>query len=251
MEYVLQHRDFGLGNFINLTPAITWLHQQRRQRVPVYFETDYVRECFLDRQEIEILDKCPETGPLFGSNLINPNDDKPDYQYVFEQITGRAWSANWHTFVDTPRMSKKEMQQFDASYVLIINGSGSDASEYVATKDPGARAYIEAISGIRHITNLFNVFAVGSNADAQRAPYLESIANGCFFGDIRQALKLMAHHGCRMVISNECGLAHAAGAMNAPVMVIWKDTPRQRCKNPGTNTIYYYPEQWQQKLHTV
>lgn len=239
MSYVYQHQDFGLGNFINLTPAIMYLHQQHGERIPVFFATDYVRQCFLEWEAIEILDRMPDTGQLFGSNLVNPNNDKPDYQYVFERITGKPWQPAFHTYIDRVPMTREEMAQFDAPYLLLINGSGSDAPDYVAAKDPGEKVYRTALQDLRKMFAA-KVYAVGSEADARRAPYLAELADGSFFGDIRQVLKLIGHHGCRGIISNDCGLAHAAGAMNQPLFMLWKNTPRERCKNAGTNTTYWY-----------
>lgn len=239
MSYIYQHPDFGLGNFINLTPAIQFLYHVECRRIPVYFAKDYVRKCFLNWEAIEILDRKPDTGPLFGSNLVNPENDRPDYQYVFEHITATPWHHGWHTYVDNVPMTRKEMSQFDAPYLLIINGSGSDAPEYVSAKDPGEAVYRTALQDLRKMFAT-KVYAVGSESDAKRAPYLADIADRSFFGDIRQALKLIGHHGCRGIISNDCGLAHAAGAMNQPLFMLWKNTPRERCKNAGTNTTYWY-----------
>lgn len=238
--YILQHPDFGLGNFINITPTIAWMHQTQRRRIPVYFTADYVRQCFLDWPAIEILDRQPDTGPLFGSNLVNPENDMPDYQYVFERITGQKWHPGWHTYIDKPALTKEETVRFDAPYILIICGSGSDSKEYFAKKNPGEQAYRDAIMLMRRIKYTFGIYAVGSEADAVRSPWMKDMADECFFGDIRQALKLIGHHGCRMVISNDCGLAHATGAMNQPLIMIWKDTPNERCKNAGANTEYWH-----------
>lgn len=250
MEYVLQHRDFGLGNFINLTPAITWIYQQRRQRVPVYFETEYVRQCFLDWPCIEILD-TPGEAMLFGSHCTNPLDDgRPDWQYVAETITLQKWDkdrAQISAYIDLPAMSELEYEM-RGKYIVIMNGSGSEAPEYVAKKDPGKDVYLSLLDAL---PPGLKIYAVGSKADEARNPWLREIADETFFGDIRQALKLIGAMGCQFVVSNDCGLAHAAGVFNKEMIVIWKDTPRIRCQNMGANTQYLYPEQWQQKLHIV
>lgn len=249
MEYVLQHRDFGLGNFINLTPAITWLYQQRPQRVPVYFETEYVRKCFIDWHCIEILD-TPGGQMLFGSHNVNPKDDgRPDWQYIAESITVQKWDktrAQILAYIDRPLMSEAEADAH-GKYIVIINGSGNNAPGYVATKDPGKDIYISLLDSA---PPGLKIYAVGSEADAERNPWMFEVADQTFFGDIRQALKLIGAPGCQFVISNDCGLAHAAGVFNREMIVIWKDTPRVRCQNMGANTHYLYPEQWQ-KLHIV
>ena len=230
MGYIYQHPDFGLGNFINLTPAISWLYLTEGRRVPVFFSTEYVRQCFLDWEKIVILDQKPDTDPLFGSNLINPHNDKPDYQYVFEQITGQDWHPDWHTYVDTPALTKLEKIALSAhpSYSVVICGSGNEKPEYFSLKDPGEQAF----------ENIVYENSRGLNIYAVRSPWLTWIATECFLGDIRTALKIIA--ASKLVISNDCGLAHAAGAINKPLTILWKDTPRERCKNPGVNTKYLY-----------
>jgi len=237
MGYVYQHPDFGLGNFINLTPAIAWLHHTQRERVPVYFSTEYVRQCFLDWKAIEILDQKPDNDPLFGSNLVNPHNDQPDYKYVFEHITGQDWHPDWHTYVDNPALTKLEKIAFSNTepFIVVICGSGSDSPNYFALKDPGEEEYWNMVY---EISKGLNIYAVGSGADAARSPWLNFMSDECFFGDIRTALKII--YASKLVISNDCGLAHAAGAMNKPLTILWKDTPRERCKNAGVNTKYLY-----------
>ena len=63
--YVHQHPHFALGNFINCTPAIQWLAKKYDARIPVLFDTEYVRQCFLDCPFIEIID-APRGKRLFG-----------------------------------------------------------------------------------------------------------------------------------------------------------------------------------------
>lgn len=233
MGYIYQHPDFGLGNFINLTPAIAWLHHTTGVKVPVYFSTEYVRQCFLDWEAITIIYEKPDTDPLFGSNLVNPSNDMPDYKFVFERITGEEWNPRWHTYVDRPQ-SILEYTMDLVPHVVLICGSGSENKKYFAGKNPGEEAYKNCI----HVNaGRMKIVAVGSHADAERSPWLTN-ADHHYFGDIRSALKLISY--AKLVISNDCGLAHAAGAMNKPLQILWKDTPRERCKNPGTHTQYIY-----------
>lgn len=121
------------------------------------------------------------------------------------------------------------------SYSVVICGSGNEKPEYFALKDPGEQAFENIVYAN---SRGLNIYVVGSDADAVRSPWLTWIATECFFGDIRTALKIIAH--AKHVFANDCGLAHAAGAMNKPLTILWKDTPRERCKNPGVNTKYLY-----------
>lgn len=238
MKYVFQHPDFALGNFINCIPAIRYLFEKGGGRIPVYFSTEYVRQCFLDCQFIEILDTKPDGEPIFGSNFTNNANDKPDYQYIFEQVTGLPWSPDFHTYIDTPtHPGIKEL----GKYAVVINGSGSDDKNYVVLKNPGRQRY-EDLFKIAEVYFKWkrNLVATGSHEDLIRSPWLKEMADIGFMGDIRNSLAII--YGAEFIVANDCGLAHAAGAMQKNLIVLWKDTPRERCKNAGPNTVYLYED---------
>lgn len=232
MSYILQHPNFGLGNFINLTPTISWLYQQSGERVPVFFSTDYVRQCFQDWHKIQILDNIPNSGYLFGSHLMSNDDAIPDYQFVFEFVTDQKWTPEFHTYVDQPKPTQKEVKDWKGC-IVVISGSGNNDPAYVAQKTLDKEAYIKQMRPAKNQ----KIIAVGSLDDAKRNPWLNDISTERHFGDIRTALKIIALSD--LVISNDTGLAHAAGAMNKNLIVLMKNTPRERVKNPG-NTSYVY-----------
>lgn len=228
IQYVLQDRNFALGNFINLTPTIRYLYDWNQERVPVFFETEYVRQCFLNCPFIEILYEKPAYAPLLTSATINANDDKPDYQYIFEISTGCQWTPKYHTYVDF-------IASLKTAGVMLLNGSGSQNADYIAKKDVGRAPYQFAVD---YICNQHKIFSAGSYEDLARAPYMAQLADEACWNDIRKTLLMMSASKC--IIANDTGLAHAAGAMNKPLLVLWKDTPRERCKNAGQNTVYSY-----------
>jgi hypothetical protein len=217
MYYVEQHPSYNLGNFINCTPALRYLAERDGKPVPVLFHTDYVRQCFLDCPFIEHIE-VPVGRRLFGSEMVNRRNTMPDYAWIFEQVTAHSYRGQYHTYVDQPGAPAK------FPIPVIVNGSGSEREAYVASKDVGPEPYMAAGSAL----------FVGSEADLARNPWAESF----HVGDIRQALGYIADAPC--VIANDTGLAHAAGAMNKPLLVLWKDTPFPRCGNPGKNTTYAF-----------
>jgi len=223
LEYVEQHPDFALGNFIHLTPTLRYLSEKRGMKIPVLFRTDYVKEAFLDCPFIEHIDRPGKTR-MFGSNITNQANDRPDYEYIFQTLTGRIWNKYYHTYVDTPPPVE------DGLYIVIVNGAGNTSEGYVQSKDPGASPYMIAMQKCRTI-------AVGSKEDFDRCPYLYE-ADEYVVGDMRLALSYI--HGARAVIANDTGLYHAAGAMNVPTLALWKNTLKERCKNAGVNTEYAY-----------
>ena len=222
LEYVEQHKDFALGNFIHLTPTIKWFAEKRGMKIPVLFRTEYVKEAFLDCPFIEHIKKEGKMR-MFGSNMTNNANDRPDYEYIFETLTGVKWTPKYHTYVDSPPPK-------ESGYIVVINGSGSMNEGYVQSKDVGASPYMVAMRKYRTV-------AVGSKSDFERCPYLYE-ADDVIVDDMRLALSYI--NGAAAVIANDTGLYHAAGAMDVPTLALWKNTPRERCKNAGTRTEYAY-----------
>lgn len=225
MYYVEQHPNFALGNFINCTPTLKYLAERDGRPVPVLFHTDYVRQCFLDCPFIEHIE-IPYGKRLFGSDLKCKANTVPDYEFIFREVTGQWWTEKYHTYVDAPG------GMVMADSIVLVNGSGSEREAYVASKDVGPDPYLVANYQGR------TVF-VGSDEDEARNPWSEQ-CNEVATGDIRNALAQIASAKC--VIANDTGLAHAAGAMNKPLLVLWKDTPFPRCSNPGKRTEYAFKD---------
>ena len=64
--------------------------------------------------------------------------------------------------------------------------------------------------------------------------------------NIRKALAII--RDAQLVIANDTGLAHAAGAMNKKLLVLWKDTPFIKNQNPGINTQYAMKNEWEEQV---
>lgn len=230
MKWILQDRNFALGNFVNVTPIIKYLFQETGNPVPVHFETQYVREAYEGCHMIEILEQRPEGGPFASSSMICKANDMPDYVYAFQLATGKSYGTRYRPIA--PKMKT----------AVLICGSGSERPEYVDSKTPGFNTYKHAVH--RLIQAGYSVSFVGSLEDMKRTGNLSAICNGWnVIGDIRKAIEKIRL--ADVVIANDTGLAHVAGTFDKNMLVLWKDTPAVRCKNSGLQTIYSYgPENW-------
>ena len=226
--YVHQTEQYGLGNFINLTPTMQLLANHLKRPVPVYFDLKFIRDCFTDCPFMEILEEEPDYNPLFTSGLVNFKNDCPDWLHVYKEVTKSIPLTGKipHTYIDTA----KEM---DAPKVntLFIRGSGNENKWYLASKMPSDSYYIEHFAD--NLSGEYSEAFTGSENDISRA-------NGLFdrmiryIGGVRLALALIRE--ADYIVANDSGLAHAAGAMNKRMTVLWVNTSLPKNGNPGKHT---------------
>lgn len=227
--WIHQVRAYGLGNFINLTPTIRLMANHFDKPIPVYFDLDFIRDCFIDCEFMEILKEQPDERPLFTSGLIGPNRC-PDYLHVYKEITKSIPLSGEipHTYVD----QAKEIEA-DSYNTLFIRGSGSEDLYYLSLKMPHDDYYKEYFT--ENLAGDYKQAFTGSENDVTRS-------NGLFdgmtkyVGGIRLALALIRE--ADFVVANDSGLAHAAGAMNKSMTILWKNTALPKNANPNKRCNY-------------
>ena len=234
---IYQDPRYGLGNFIMITPAIKRISEKTGGPVDVFFSIEYVKQCFLDcdfmniiggSEFVDIVKK--KAGPVIGNNIVNT--EIPDYKYAFKKITGETWSEDYHTYVDSP----KEFDFSEEDYMVVLNGL---AGSYWKGKKEVDESHHVLISGMSDMP----VYFTGSETDvSQNTPWATTVFDKCLIGDIRQSLALI--RDAKKVIANDTGLSHAAGSMNKEMLILWKDTPFEKNKNPGVNTKYSRKGMW-------
>ncbi|HPJ53691.1 MAG TPA: glycosyltransferase family 9 protein [Flavobacteriales bacterium] len=230
IPYVLQDKNYGLGNFVNLTvafPRLCELHDM--PSIPVYFEAPTFAKAFQDCPFITILPERPQGPPKWSSSLVCKSNEEEDWRYVYRTTTHEEWDGQW-TYVDTcPEYTVTNEGDDDGQgYTVLVNGAGNIAERYVTTKDPGPEYYEDVMDREPCVF-------VGSENDLKRNPWAEEIAYG--IGDIRQTLAIIA--GAKRVVANDTGLAHAAAAMKKDLTVLWVNTKLPRCKPIGNPRIVH------------
>lgn len=228
--YVHQVREYGLGNFINLTPTIKLMANHFDKPIPVYFDLDFIRDCFLDCEFMDILKEKPDHEPLFTSGLINYKNNGPDYLHIYKEITKAIPLSGElpHTYVD----QAKEIEA-DSYNTLFIRGSGSEDKYYLSLKMPHDDYYKEYFT--ENLAGDYKQAFTGSENDVTRS-------NGLFkdmtiyTGGVRLALALIRE--ADYIVANDSGLAHAAGAMNKNMVILWKNTALPKNCNPGKRTNF-------------
>ena len=225
--WIHQHELYGLGNFINLTPTISMLSEHLGYKIPVYFDLEFIRDCFLDCPFIDIVDERPDGASAFSSGLVNFKNGCPDWLYVYKQVTKRYPLDGDvpHTYVD--RCEEIEAPKYNT---VFIRGSGSEQKIYLDSKMPRDEYYEEYFA--KNLAGEYTEAFTGSEQDVIRA-------NGLFDGmnkytsGIRHALALIRE--ADYVVANDSGLAHAAAAMGKPMTILWKNTSLPKNSNPNDN----------------
>lgn len=244
MKWILQDQGYALGNFINVTPIIKWLYEKTGEKVPVFFETKYVKECYLTSPYILHLTEKPTTPPFASSAMINRANDKPDFMHAFLLATDEKYSDKYRPFIDE---LDTLLGMIQCKYILIMNGSGSMNSKYVDLKNPQTHVYKFMIEMLKS-TGLKIIFT-GNSDDFERMKPIEHLFDYVFIDNIRVSLALVRE--AKFIITNDTGLAHAAGCFDKPQLVLWKDTKFIKNMNSGKNTVYAHKSEWYQVFERI
>lgn len=218
MKWILQHRDFGLGNFVNLTPAI----QAMSGTVPVYFESEYVKQAYKGWDKIRVLDERPETSPTLSSEFICRENTMPDYEYVWRLAGNKGEPLNTYA----PRIK----------LAAIMNGCANPDKRH--TKNPGTDIYNHVIFKLQALG--YKCIFVGTTEDKRYSPFALN-CDEIILDDIRLAMWVI--QSSDLVIANDTGLYHVAGAYEKKGFILWKDTKLP--KNKSTNKHFTYSLDWQ------
>jgi len=240
--YVLQHKSWALGNFINCTPAIQGLSRVIGEPVPLLFTKQYVKLCFLDCPFIRRIDE-PEGELKFTSDSITRRTDIEDWRYLWETFGPPDKENPPWTYVDCVEPIEER------DYIVFVRGSGLERVNYVLSKDPGPKIYLKAAELCRR--KGLAVHFVGSLNDLRRAQdgMLDNdIIAPTHIGNIRACLAEIA--GCQGIIANDSGLYHAAAALKKKGLILWKNTPFLKNQAPNANLLFSQKEDWEVDLET-
>lgn len=222
--WVLQHKDYGLGNFTNLTPTIKEFSRRQERPVDVYFESPYVEEIYSQSPYINPLKERPNTDPLFSSSLINK--EIADWKYVSREVLGHELH-----FAETHTPERK--------IVCIMNGCANEDKR--EAKNPGGNTYRDIVSMIPADFDVYflgNVDDLNANYWVKDFPSISTIA----VNEPKLCQHLLAT--CDFVVSNDTGWYHVAGAYGKKGFIMWKDTLFEKNKSPNENFFYSHKGNW-------
>ena len=224
--YIEENPGDGLGNFIQCTPTIRHLSNHYNQPIPVYFNREWVKQCFID---IPYLTPISEKKGirLFGSELHDlDHRSTPDFEYIQKIVLGEVKGNE--TFIRNPN-------KIQGDYGVFINGAGSENPNYLQQKLVNSD-----IQQIVRDNSKDLIIGLGSKNDEAR-----NIFPGCY-GDIEIALNIIG--GEKWVITNNTGFYHVAGALKKDQLILWKDCPYPRSTNPNPNCRYSFKDKWEEGI---
>lgn len=226
MIYARQTLGWGMGNFINCTPAIKWLSLRHQKPIPVLFEEEYLKVMFQDCDFMEIIE---ESHGIMDEPTVDSkwtNQTQPDYMYLFERISGSKENCP-HTYVD----SIQNPLLLSRPYVVFIRG-GIFGSE--PKKDPGQDIYFKIAEEVYNLG--YEIIYLGVDRDYTRwsVEFMAHFHNE--LGELRRKLGIL--NGAEFVVSNDTGLYHAAGALKKKGFILWKDTPFVKNQSPNKEFTY-------------
>ena len=229
-----QNPNYALGNFIMITPAIKKLAEQLNKPVDVVFTKDYVQQCFLDCPFINPISPTDSHKVVIDSSMVN--SDMPDYKYSFQRVHNTPWTEEYHTYIDSPQ----EYDYSDQDYVLVLNGLAGAGWRGKKEVSQDAHEVIKQYSKLP-------IWFTGNQTDLDvNSPWMTEMADKVELNDIRKAIAMV--RDANLIISNDTGLSHAAGALNKDILILWKDTPFTKNLNPGKHTQYAQKGEWESKI---
>jgi len=238
--YVHQTKHYGIGNFINCTPAIIETSKHYKHKIDVVFDSESVAKMYENCKYINIvnLDKVTDKYLLFDSSLINKEIE--DWRFVHSSIASRlniSTNSIPHTYVD-----KVDYNPCSEKYCVIMRGGGPLSDQWLELKDPGDSIYKSIINTIGQS---YKIVFVGADVDYER--FINKMETWCdnpivILNDIRKTLGAL--NNASFVITNDTGMYHASCALKTKTFVLWKDTWFIKNKGPGSTCAYAFEDKW-------
>jgi ADP-heptose:LPS heptosyltransferase len=120
---------------------------------------------------------------------------------------------------------------------VFMNGCANPNKKH--TKDPGSEIYQYIQGKLKGYKTIF----VGGDIDTTYGRY-----DKIMLGDIQLAITLISK--ADIIISNDTGLYHAAGAMRKKGFILWKDTLFTKNNTPNDNFFRSRKGNWKEDFDT-
>jgi hypothetical protein len=207
--YIRQLAGSELGNFVNTTPAIITLYHEFNKRVPVVFDTNYVKDLYQDWDKIEVL-SLEECRKRDLKQLVHSgeamNYQEPEYITRYKYCMQKAGVLGSKAF--PMPYAPQRSTDIEGEYVVIARGCiDHPQAAWKNHKEVGDEIFKYIMGNIN-----LPIYIVGNHA--------------------------------KYFISNDTGLMHVASALQKKCFILWKDTPFVKNKPPGPQCFFSMKNNW-------
>jgi len=215
--WALQDKGYQLGDSILWTPILRQLSLMIQRPVPVFFETAFLQDIFLDCPFMKILQERP-SHPPFITNRIGYihtmlRTDTNAYQVVLASLFGAG--IEYVPYIDRP--ATVHLQRDHRRVVAVLHGCLSE--NRLKAKGLSQHLRNDIIQSIIDVNMRPLVF--GTDADRER--YWQGIDCDNTFGmNLRDAVSLL--NQCDAFVGNDTGLSHAAQALGLQGIVLFRES---------------------------
>jgi ADP-heptose:LPS heptosyltransferase len=241
--YLKQTKGNELGNFVSLTSTIILLYEHFGVKIPIVFETNYVKELYCDWYIIECITEEEANNrklELFETST-GEYRNSPDKEYIIKARRAiNSLKLGKSTEIPMPYVPDRNLPLM-GDYVVVVRGCiDHHKPVWSDAKEVGDEIFEYIFSKL----DLPVVF-VGNTTDYNRSYYrMEKMYEDtiCVLDDINKVVGVV--NGCKYMISNDTGLHHVASALGKEVFVLWKDTPFAKNSAPGEKCFFSKKGEW-------
>jgi hypothetical protein len=225
-KWILQDPIFQLGNFVILTPTLRALSAKWGRPVPVFFANAYIGALYQDAPFLEILSRRPNTPPLLqtGNPRRQRQPNETDGACYYRIHGGDDPGAMPEPYVDRPDPPGDLPAGPKVGVMHGCLAQREDLRKQKILPAPTRQAMLDEAVAVGMVPVL-----LGNEAD--RKAFWKDIAAPAGTFDmlgrpIREQVGALA--ACDLFIANDTGLAHVAGALKVPGLILWKTSAAHR-----------------------
>jgi ADP-heptose:LPS heptosyltransferase len=237
MKYFLQQKDYELGNFVMVTPALRLLADQEKSPIPVFFETPYISDLYRICPFITVLNERPAEEPFATTVAPVRLPGESDYEAWCRILVGYTGPCPmpYADRIIPIRQGPQFVTSMGQKMVAVMHGGLQGYWQDKKTLGPDVLNFI--LTAIRSR----NGYPLLLGSEKDREVYWKKVSKeGCmnYLGQISFLETVSLFDFCQCFISNDTGLYHVAGALGKRGLVLWKQTPFEKNKSPSPLISY-------------
>tara|TARA_Y100000034_G_scaffold135536_1_gene207869 strand:- start:19763 stop:20602 length:840 start_codon:yes stop_codon:yes gene_type:complete len=247
-----QQPAHGLGNTINMTPAVQMLSEYLGERIDFYFGAKWIYDLYKDWDCINAFYARALPGKI-NMDTAEPtrhsNTKYPDWLFLMNLAYDRFLKGKNVKFTDYKTFVPQSTPEDNNGKIVVVHGCANN-SIHRKDKTIAQSSYISCLDKLVELDGCnYDLVFVGSEEDYDLR--FRTILDNyharvdLLFGD-HTSFAIAEIATCDFVISNDTGLMHVATALEKPCFAFWKDTPWVRQRPINKTTIRAKKDKWEE-----